>query len=65
MASNPTADPESVKHRAELLPEEQAVGSADPEAQAQAILEESRERTEVPDAAPSSHLERRTSEEAT
>ena len=57
-------DPEAVKHRAELLPEEQAVGSADPEAQAAAILEESRERTEVPGAAPSTHLERRTSEES-
>ena len=65
MASNPTPDPEAFKHRAELLPEEQAVGSDDPEAQAEAILAESRERTEVPGAAPSSHLERRTSEEAT
>ena len=64
METTPTPDPEAFKHRAELLPEEQAVGSADPEAQANAILEESRERTEIPDAAPSSHLERRTSEEA-
>lgn len=44
---------------AELLPEEQAVGSDDPQAQAEAILEESAERTEVPDAAPDTHLERR------
>ena len=58
-------DPEAFKNRAELLPEEHAVGSADPQAQAAAILEDSRERTEVPNAAPSSHLERRTSEEAT
>ena len=38
-----------VASRAELLPEEQAVGSDDPQAQAQAILEESEERTEHPD----------------
>ena len=36
--------------RAELLPEEQAVGSDDPEAQAAAILAESEERTEDPEA---------------
>lgn len=39
-----------IAHRAELLPEEQAAGSADPQAQAEAILEESMERTEHPDA---------------
>lgn len=51
---------ELVAHRAaELLPEEQAVGSDDPQAQAEAILAESAERTEVPDAAPDTHLERR------
>ena len=38
-----------VASRAELLPEEQAVGSDDPVAQAKAILEESQERTEHPD----------------
>jgi hypothetical protein len=38
-----------VATRAELLPEEQAVGSDDPQAQAKAILEESEERTEHPD----------------
>jgi hypothetical protein len=38
-----------VAKRAELLPEELAVGSDDPEAQAQAILEEAEERTEHPD----------------
>ena len=37
-----------VASRAELLPEEQAVGSDDPQAQAQAILEEAQERTEHP-----------------
>ena len=38
-----------VARRAELLPEEVAVGSDDPRAQAQAILEEGEERTEHPD----------------
>ena len=38
-----------VHTRAELLPEEQAVGSEDPEAQASAILAESEERTEHPE----------------
>jgi hypothetical protein len=42
-------DEERVERRAELLPEEQAVGSDDPETQARTILEESDERTEDPD----------------
>ncbi|MFL6108683.1 MAG: hypothetical protein ACJ72L_17120 [Marmoricola sp.] len=37
-----------VETRAELLPEEQAAGSDDPHAQAEAILEESDERTDDP-----------------
>ena len=37
-----------VESRAELLPEEQVAGSEDPEAQAEAILEESQERTDDP-----------------
>ena len=38
--------PENVESRAELLPEERSAGpSADPEAQAEAILAESEERT--------------------
>lgn len=49
----------------ELLPEEQAVGSDDPEAQAAAILAESDERQADRDAAPSTHLEERTSEDVT
>lgn len=53
-----------MQHRAEQLVEEHAVGAADPQDQAAAILEESRERTEEPNAAPSTHLERRTSEES-
>jgi hypothetical protein len=38
-----------VARRAELLPEELAVGSDDPLAQAQVILEEAEERTEHPE----------------
>ena len=38
-----------VHERADLLPEELAVGSDDPDAQAAAILEESERRTEQPE----------------
>lgn len=51
--------------RSQLLPEEEAVGSDDPEAQARAILAESDERQAHRGAAPSTHLEERTSEEVT
>ena len=50
----------NVETRADLLPEERAAGSADPEAQAEAILAESEERTLHPDADEGGH---RTSEE--
>ncbi|KQS59824.1 hypothetical protein ASG36_01910 [Geodermatophilus sp. Leaf369] len=50
----------NVETRADLLPEEQAAGSVDPEAQAAAILAESEERTLHPDADEGGH---RTSEE--
>lgn len=43
-----------VASRAELLPEERAAGSEDPQAQAEAILAESEERTEHPDTDPGS-----------
>ena len=43
------ADESAIAQRAELLPEEQAAGSDDAEAQAEAILEESDERTERPE----------------
>ena len=62
MASN---DDQRVSTRSELLPEEEAAGSDDPEAQAAAILEESEERLLDRSAAPSTHLEERTSDEAT
>ena len=52
--------PEQTSKRAQLLPEEKVVGSDDPQAQAEQILEESEERTENPVAE-----ERRTSDEAT
>ncbi|HTZ43117.1 MAG TPA: hypothetical protein VMB79_04590 [Jatrophihabitans sp.] len=45
-------DPDRVQRRAhELNPEELAVGSDDPEAQAEAILADSDERTEHPERA--------------
>lgn len=44
-----TPDEHDVETRAQLLPEELTVGSAAPEAQARAILEESLERTEDPE----------------
>jgi hypothetical protein len=46
--SEPT-DEARVERRAELLPEELAAGSDNPEEQAEAILEESDERTEHPE----------------
>ncbi len=53
-----------VERRAErLLPEELAVGSEDPQAQAEAILAESDARTARAQHGPDEHAERRTSEE--
>ena len=49
---------ERTKGRAELLPEEERAGSDDPEAQAEAILDESDARTQFPVA-----REERTSED--
>lgn len=43
-------DEHDVDERAHLLPEELAVGSDDPQAQARAILEESQQRTDEPEA---------------
>lgn len=65
MADETTADDPRVRDRAELLPEEQAVGSDDPDAQAEAILDESDERRASRRAAPSSTVEHRTSDEVT
>jgi hypothetical protein len=44
-----TPDHDRVESRAELLPEELSAGSEDPTAQAEAILEESDERTNAPE----------------
>ncbi|WP_250000810.1 hypothetical protein [Actinoplanes sp. M2I2] len=53
-----------IGHRAaDLLPEERVTGSADPQAQAEAILEESDERERDLEAAPSSFLEHRRSDQ--
>ncbi len=42
-------DRERIESRSELLPEEAAAGSDDPEAQAEAILAESDERVDDPE----------------
>ena len=42
-------DSDAVASRAELLPEEKEAGSDDPQAQAEAILADSEERTEDPE----------------
>ena len=59
------ADPRVERRAAQLLPEEDAVGSDAPRAQAEAILAESDARSEDRDAAPDSFIEERTSDEAT
>ncbi len=64
MTSSPNPD-DARATRADLLPEENAAGSDDPQAQAEEILAESAERTEHPDAAASSQSPQRTSEQAT
>ncbi len=46
--STPSEEPQ-VTERAHLLPEEIAAGSADPQAQAAAILADSAERTDDPE----------------
>ena len=57
-------DTDRIEQRAaDLLPEERSVGSADPEAQAAAILAESDEREADLEAAPDSFLEHRTSDQ--
>ena len=53
--------PETVDERADLLPEERAAGSADPQAQAEEILAESVDRVEHPDPDASTQSGRRTS----
>ena len=58
----PDRDEQRVHERAlDLLPEERAAGSDDPEAQAAAVLADSDERQADRDAAPDTVLEERTS----
>jgi hypothetical protein len=57
------SDQDRIESRAHLLPEEAAVGSADPQAQAAAILAESDVREADQNAAPDTVLEHRTSDE--
>ncbi|MGK5440681.1 hypothetical protein ACSNN7_02455 [Micromonospora sp. URMC 105] len=61
--SHEQSDQERVESRAHLLPEEAAVGSDDPQAQADAILTESDIREEDRNAAPDTVLEQRTSDQ--
>jgi len=63
MSDFSAGDDRTEQRAAELLPEEIAAGSANPEAQAAAILEESDEREADLEAAPSSFLEHRTSDQ--
>ena len=61
---NERIDDERVETRAaNLLPEEERVGTEDPEAQAEQILEESDIRSLDRNAAPTSYVEHRTSDE--
>ena len=60
------SDDRTNQRAADLLPEERSAGgSSDPQAQAEAILAESDEREADLEAAPSSFLEHRTSEQTT
>lgn len=59
----PPVDEDRVVTRAELLPEEQAAGSDDPEAQSEAILDDSEVRQADRDGAPGAEVERRRSED--
>ncbi|MEU4714626.1 hypothetical protein AB0F73_13345 [Micromonospora purpureochromogenes] len=61
--SHEQSDQERVESRAHLLPEEAAVGSDDPQAQADAILTESDIREEDRNVAPDTVLEHRTSDQ--
>ena len=68
MEDTPTPESDDLRvaaRAAELLPEELAAGSDDPDAQARAILEDSDEREADRTAAPGSSVEHRTSDEAT
>ncbi|WP_433057452.1 hypothetical protein [Dactylosporangium sp. CS-033363] len=57
-------DDERIRERADLLPEELAAGSDDPEAQAEAVLQDSDDREDYRETAPDLRIEHRTSDEA-
>ncbi len=59
----PDVDPDRSASRSDLLPEERAAGSDDPDSQAAAILEDSETRQEDRDAAPDAVVEHRRSED--
>jgi hypothetical protein len=65
MDDDVVADDERIAHRADLSAEEKAVGSDDPQAQAEVIIEEGDERTFSRDAAPGTFVEHRSSEDTT
>jgi hypothetical protein len=56
-------DDRTTERAADLLPEERSAGSADPRAQAEAILAESDEREEDLEAGPDSFVEHRRSDQ--
>jgi hypothetical protein len=58
-----SSDDRVQQRAADLLPEERSAGSADPQAQAEAVLADSDEREADVDAAPDSFLEHRTAEQ--
>jgi hypothetical protein len=57
-------DDERISDRADLLPEERAAGSDDPQAQAAAVLQDSDDREEYRETAPDLRIEHRSSDEA-
>jgi hypothetical protein len=62
-SQEPEPQQRHLEERADLLPEERAAGSADPRAQAAAVLEESEDRTEHPDPDASTQSGRRRSDD--
>jgi hypothetical protein len=57
-------DDDRIHDRSELLPEELTAGSDDPNAQAEAVLEDSDDREAYRETTPDLRIEHRTSEEA-
>ncbi|HTJ33585.1 MAG TPA: hypothetical protein VL738_10180 [Dactylosporangium sp.] len=57
-------DEERIRDRAHLLPEERAAGSDDPQAQAEAVLQDSDDREDYRERHPDLRIEHRTPDEA-